>query len=67
MRIKLDLTAQERLALDRLAESNFRRPSEHLRWLLMQEAQQQGLLPKMNDCTGQVSQGETGAIVQANP
>ena len=43
MRFKLDLTPQERLTLDRLAELDFRRPSEQLRWLVIQEARRRGL------------------------
>lgn len=64
--IRVDFTASERLALERLAVNDLRRPSEYLRYLVNREAQARGLLPKMNDCTGQVYEATTGAIVAAN-
>ena len=64
--IRVDFTASERLALERLAVNDLRRPSEYLRYLVNREAQARGLLPTKNDCTGLTFQGETGAIATPN-
>ena len=58
-RVAADFSEFERNTLDALCNVDYRPPAEQLRWLVIQEAERRGLLPKMNDCTGQVSQGET--------
>lgn len=70
MKIKLELTAQERLVLDRLAESDLRRPSEQLRWLVMQEARRRGLAAPPTNATnpaGELFQGKPTGFAQCNP
>ena len=42
--VKLQLTPGERRALEEMAASNYRRPSDELRYLLVSEAKRRGLL-----------------------
>lgn len=66
-RLLVHLTRDEREALVTMAEQDYRLPADQVRLLVAREAERRGLLPKMNDCTGQSFQAETGAIVAANP
>lgn len=45
-RINVPLTKSEAVALIRIAEAECRHPREQMRYLLIKEAQQRGLLPK---------------------
>jgi len=42
--VKVQLDPMERSALEKMASQNYRRPSEELRFLVMQEARRRGLL-----------------------
>ena len=66
-RIVVHLLPEEQEALSRMVETDVRPPAIQLRYLLVEESRRRGLLPKMNDCAGTVSQATTGAIVTANP
>ena len=43
-RLTISFEPEEQLALQRMAEEDFRPPKDQLRWLLRQEAQKRGLL-----------------------
>lgn len=62
-RLLVHLTRDEREALVKMAEQDFRLPGDQVRLLVAREAERRGLLPRMNDCAGPTFQGETGAIV----
>ena len=42
--VKIQLSPNERRALEEMAASNYRRPSDELRFLLVSEAKRRGLL-----------------------
>ena len=58
--IKIDLSFEERRALEELAVAELRRPPDMLRWLLREELKRRET--KHNDA-GLTVKGETGAVV----
>ena len=44
-RLTISLTPEEREALERMVEADFRPPKEQIRWLVREEARRRGLLP----------------------
>lgn len=47
--VKVQLSYSERRALEELATQTMRRPSDMLRWLLLEEAQRRGLVKSEGD------------------
>lgn len=66
-RLLVHLTRDEREALVKMAEQDFRLPGDQVRLLVAREAERRGLLPKMNDCAVTVLGGTDGAIVAGEP
>jgi len=56
-RLTLSFTPDERAALQRIAEADFRPPKDELRWLLRQEAQRRGLRLDNDDRKGERQDG----------
>lgn len=59
--IKVNLSWQERRALELIAEENSRRPSEHLRWLLIEEIRKR--CPESTVVPDHLQKGHAGADV----
>jgi hypothetical protein len=61
--VKVQLNPLERNALEKMASQNYRRPSEELRFLVVQEAKRRGLLHDPPDCQQMPTKNEGHAVV----